>query len=77
MKKVEYRAVIMYLLLEDNVPTQIRDAMNTVRTYKSWTGDGNSALSKVWVFELKYGYSSFCNDGRFLNVIDKNVSQVH
>ena len=60
MNKIEYRAVIKYLFLKGNTPTQIKDEFDLVY--------GNSAPSfitvKFWAAEFKRGRKNLGNDER-------------
>ena len=55
MDKIEYRAVIKYLFLKGNMPTQIKDSVY-----------GDSAPSfttvKFWAAEFKHGHKSLGDD---------------
>ncbi|GFS64397.1 HTH_48 domain-containing protein [Trichonephila clavipes] len=77
MKKIKYRAVIKYLLLKDNTPTQIKDELDSVY--------GNSAPSfttvKFWAPEFKRGRKSLEDvkrSGRPNTATDgENIAKVH
>ncbi|CAK9796585.1 hypothetical protein ANTQUA_LOCUS798 [Anthophora quadrimaculata] len=61
MEKLEYRAVIKYLFLKGNTPTQIKEELDAVY--------GNSAASfttvKFWAAEFKRGRTSLGGDETF------------
>ncbi|GFU15790.1 histone-lysine N-methyltransferase SETMAR [Trichonephila clavipes] len=60
MDKIKYRAVIKYLFLKDNTPTQIKDESNSVY------GDSAPLFStvKFWATEFKRGHKSLGDDKR-------------
>ena len=77
MVKIEYRAVIKYLFLKGNTPTQIKDELDSVY--------GDSALSftavKFWAAEFKRGRESLGDDERSERpktaITDENIANVH
>ncbi|GFW21898.1 histone-lysine N-methyltransferase SETMAR [Trichonephila clavipes] len=77
MDKIEYRAVIKYLFLKDNTPTQIKDELDSVY--------GDSAPSfttvKFWATEFKRGRKSLGDDERSgrpnTATTDENIAKVH
>ena len=77
MEKMEYRAVIKYLFLKDNTPTQIKDKLDSVY--------GDSAPSfttvKFWAAEFKRGRTSLKDEERSgrpkTATTDDNIAQVH
>ena len=77
MDKIEYRAVIKYLFLKGNTPTQIKDELNSVY--------GDSAPSfttvKFWAAEFKRGRKSLGDDERSgrpkTATTDENIAKVH
>lgn len=77
MEKIEYRAVIKYLVLKGNTPTQIKDELDAVY--------GDSAPSfttvKFWAAEFKRGRTSLGDDERSgrpkTATTDDNIAQVH
>ncbi|XP_065665495.1 protein GVQW3-like [Hydra vulgaris] len=76
MDKIEYRAVIKYLFLKGNTPTQTKDEMDSVY--------GDSAPSfttvKIWAAEFKCG-QSLGDDERSgrpkTATTDENIAKVH
>ncbi|GFT72908.1 HTH_48 domain-containing protein [Trichonephila clavipes] len=77
MDKVEYRAVIKYLFLKGNTPTQIKDEFDSVY------GDSASSFTtgKFWAAEFKRGRKSLGDDERAgrpnTATIDENIAKVH
>ena len=77
MDKIEYRAVIKYLFLKGNTPTQIKDELDSVY--------GDSAPSfttvKFWAAEFKRGRKSLGDDERSgrpkTATTDENIAKVH
>jgi len=77
MDKIEYRAVIKYLFLKGNTPTQIKDELDSVY--------GDSAPSfttvKFWAAEFKRGRKSLGDDERSgrpkTATADENIAKVH
>src|SRR5436190_21126688 len=77
MNKIEYRAVIKYLFLKGNTPTQIKDELDSVY--------GDSAPSfttvKFWAAEFKRGRESLGDDERSgrskTATTDENIAKVH
>ncbi|XP_030758938.1 uncharacterized protein LOC115884482 [Sitophilus oryzae] len=77
MDKIEYRAVIKYLVLKDNTPTQIKHELDSVY--------GDSAPSfttvKFWAAEFKCGRKSLGDDERSVRpktaTTDDNIAKVH
>ncbi|XP_020296620.1 putative uncharacterized protein FLJ37770 [Pseudomyrmex gracilis] len=77
MEKIEYRAVIKYLFLKGNTPTQIKNELDVVY--------GDSAPSfttvKFWAAEFKRGRTSLVDDERSgrpkTAITDDNIAQVH
>lgn len=77
MRKNEYRAVIRYLFLKDNTPTQIKDELDYVY--------GDSAPSfttvKFWTAEFKRGRRSMEDDQRpgrpKTASTDNNIKKIH
>ncbi|XP_030760794.1 protein GVQW3-like [Sitophilus oryzae] len=77
MDKIEYRAVIKYLLLKGNTPTKIKHELDSVY--------GNSAPSfttvKFWAAEFKRGRKSLGDDERSQRpktaTTDDNIAKVH
>lgn len=77
MEKIEYRAVIKYLFLKGNTPTQIKDELDSVY--------GDSAPSfttvKFWAAEFKRGRKSLGDDDRSgrpkTSTSDDNIAKVH
>src|SRR5436190_23170121 len=77
MNKIEYRAVIKYLFLKGNTPTQIKDELDSVY--------GDSALSfttvKFWTAEFKRDRKSL-GDNEHLGrpktaTTDENIAKVY
>ncbi|PRD32449.1 UNVERIFIED_CONTAM: Follicle-stimulating hormone receptor [Trichonephila clavipes] len=60
MDKIKYRAVVKYLFLKGNTPTQIKDELNHVY------GDSSPSFTtvKFWAAEFKRGLKSFGDDER-------------
>ncbi|GFV72568.1 histone-lysine N-methyltransferase SETMAR [Trichonephila clavipes] len=60
MDKVEYRAVIKYLFLKGNTPTQIKDKSDSVN------GDSAPLFTtvKIWAAEFQRGRKSLVDDER-------------
>ncbi|GFX19402.1 HTH_48 domain-containing protein [Trichonephila clavipes] len=60
MAKIEYRAVIKYLFLKSNMPTQIKDELDSVY------GDPAPSFTvvKIWAAEFKRGRKSLEDDER-------------
>lgn len=77
MEKIEYRAVIKYLFLKGNTPTQIKDELDSVY------GDSSPSFTtvKFWAAEFKRGRKSLGDDersGRPKTVTtDDNIAKVH
>ncbi|GFX52660.1 HTH_48 domain-containing protein [Trichonephila clavipes] len=77
MDKIEYRAVIKYLFLKGNTPTQIKDELYSVY--------GDSAPSfttvKFWAAEFKRCRKSLKDDERSgrsnTATADENIAKVH
>lgn len=77
MDKIEYRAVIKYLVLKGNTPTQIKHELDSVY--------GDSAPSfttvKFWAAEFKRGRKSLGDDERSgrpkTATTDDNIAKVH
>src|SRR5436190_10871232 len=77
MDKIEYRAVIKYLFLKGNTPTQIKDELDSVY--------GDSAPSfttvKFWAAEFKRGRKSLGDAERLgrpkTATTDENIAKVH
>jgi len=77
MEKIEYRAVIKYLFLKGNTPTQIKNELDVVY--------GDSAPSfttvKFWAAEFKRGRTSLIDDERSgrpkTATSDDNIAQVY
>ncbi|XP_076643528.1 histone-lysine N-methyltransferase SETMAR-like [Halictus rubicundus] len=77
MEKLEYRAVIKYLFLKGNTPTQIKEKLDAVY--------GNSAPSftivKFWAAEFKRGRTSLGDDERLgrakTATSDDNIAKIH
>ena len=53
MEKIEYRAVIKYLFLKGNTPTQIKDELDAV--YGEWDSAPSFTTVKFWAAEFKRG----------------------
>ncbi|XP_065671876.1 protein GVQW3-like [Hydra vulgaris] len=76
MEKIEYRAVINYLL-KGNTPTQIKDEMDSVY------GDSAPPFTtvKFWAAEFKRGRQSLGDDERSGHLktatTDENIAKVH
>ncbi|KAG7313617.1 hypothetical protein JYU34_000775 [Plutella xylostella] len=77
MEKIEYRAVLKYLFLKGNAPTQIKDELDSVY------GDSSPSFTtvKFWAAELKRGCKSFRHDERSgrpkTATTDDNIAKVH
>lgn len=77
MDKVEYRAVIRYLFLKGNSPTQIKTEMDIVY------GDSSPSFTtvKFWAAEFKRGRTSLGDEERSgrprTATTDENIAQVH
>ena len=77
MEKLEYRAVIKYLFLKGNTPTEIKEELDAVY--------GNSAPSfttvKFWAAEFKRGRTSLGDDERSgrpkTATTDDNIAKIH
>src|SRR5436190_23148743 len=77
MDKIEYRAVIKYMFLKGNTPTQIKDELDSVY--------GDSAPSfttvKFWAAKFKRGRKSLGDDERSgrpkTAITDENIAKVH
>ena len=77
MEKIEYRAVIKYLFLKGNMPTQIKVELDTVY------GDNAPSFTtvKFWAAEFKRGRKSLGDDERSgrpkTATADDNIAKVH
>ena len=77
MEKIEYRAVIKYLFLKGNTPTQIKVELDTVY------GDNVPSFTtvKFWAAEFKRGSKSLGDDERSgrpkTATADDNIAKVH
>lgn len=77
MEKIEYRAVIKYLFLKGNTPTQIKDELDAVY------GDFAPSFTtvKFWAAEFKRGRTSLVFDERSgrpkTATTGDNIAQVH
>jgi histone-lysine N-methyltransferase SETMAR len=77
MNEIEHRAIIKYLFLRGNTPTQIKDELDSVY--------GDSALSfttlEFWAAEFKRGRQSLGDDERSgrpkTATTDENIAKVH
>ncbi|GFX20634.1 HTH_48 domain-containing protein [Trichonephila clavipes] len=77
MDKIEYQAVIKYLFLKGNMPTQIKDELDSVY--------GDSALSfttvKFWANEFKRRRKSLgddeCSGRPNTATTEENIAKVH
>ncbi|GFS66191.1 follicle-stimulating hormone receptor [Trichonephila clavipes] len=77
MDKIKYRAVVKYLFLKGNTPTQIKDELNHVY------GDSSPSFTtvKFWAAEFKRGLKSFGDDERSgrpsTTTTDEKIVKVH
>ena len=77
MEKIEYRAVIKYLFLKGNTPTQIKVELDTVY------GDNAPSFTtvKFWAAEFKRGRKSLGDDERSgrpkTATADDNIAKFH
>ena len=77
MDKIEYPAVIKYLFLEGNTPTQVKDELDSV--YRDCASSFTTV--KFWAAEFKRGRKSLGDDeclGRPKTATtDENIAKVH
>ena len=75
--KIEYRAVIKYLFLKGNTPTQIKDELDSV--YRDSAPSFTTV--KFWAAEFKRGRTSLGDDERSgrpkIATTDENIAKVH
>ena len=77
MEKIEYRAVIKYLFLKGNTPTQIKVELDTVYVDNA----PSFTTVKFWAAEFKRGRKSLGDDERSgrpkTATADDNIAKVH